>query len=329
LGGIDADALTGLVQEVDVFARVSPSHKLEIVQALRRAGQIVAMTGDGINDGPALKAADVGVAMGSAQLDVARSVADIVIEDDNLATLVTAIAEGRTTYGNIRKTVKFLLSTNFGEIGIVLASLLLGLKPPFNAMQLLWINLVTDIFPGLALAQEPAEDGVLARPPRDPAEPIIDNEDLGVMIRESAVMTGGTLASYLYGLWRYGPGPQASTLALSTIVGGELAHALACRSDELSLLEHHRLAPNRKLDLALGGTAAIQWLATALPPLRRLLGTAPLGPLDLLVSGLSVAIPELINDRLTFASRDPGGEDKAAAPDNRKGRPGKGAGRAA
>ena len=229
LGDLDADALTGLAQEVDVFARVSPSHKLEIVQALRRTGQVVAMTGDGINDGPALKAADVGVAMGSAQLDVARSVADIVIEDDNLATLVTAIAEGRTTYGNIRKTVRFLLSTNFGEIGIVLASLLLGLKPPFNAMQLLWINLVTDIFPGLALAQEPAEDGVLSRPPRDPAEPIIGNEDLATMIRESAVMTGGTLASYLYGLWRYGPGPQASTLALSTIVGGELAHALACR----------------------------------------------------------------------------------------------------
>jgi Ca2+-transporting ATPase len=304
LAGVDREALKGLVQEVDVFARVSPSHKLEIVQALQQAGMVVAMTGDGINDGPALKAADVGIAMGSAQLDIARSVADIVIEDDNLSTLVTAIAEGRTTYGNIRKALRFLLSTNFGEIGMVLASLLLGLKPPFTAMQLLWINLVTDIFPGLALAQEPAEDGVLERRPRRPDRPIVSDEDLTIMLRESVIMTGGTLAAYVYGLMRYGSGPRASTLALSTLIGGQMAHALACRSEEVGIHELQRLAPNRPLDLALGGTLAVQALSTLLPPLQRLLGTTRLGLLDLGVSAVASAVPALVNDRLKRAARD-------------------------
>ena len=167
---VEPEMLAALAQRVHVFARVSPSHKLRIVEALQRAGKVVAMTGDGINDGPALKAADIGIAMGRSGTDVAREVADVVLEDDNLETLIVAVSQGRTIYANIRKSVHFLLSTNISEITVMFGAIALGLGQPLNPMQLLWINLITDIFPGLALALEPPEPDVLENPPRDPAE---------------------------------------------------------------------------------------------------------------------------------------------------------------
>ena len=170
LDKVDPELLAGLGRTVQVFARVSPAHKLRIVQALQRAGSVVAMTGDGINDGPALKAADIGVAMGGAGSEVARQVADVVVEDDNLHTLVEAVAHGRSIYANIRKSIHYMLSTNSAEIEVMFASLVLGLGQPLNPMQLLWINLITDIFPGLALSLEPADPDLMHRPPRDPAE---------------------------------------------------------------------------------------------------------------------------------------------------------------
>jgi len=152
LTGIEPEVMTALASRVHVFARVSPSHKLQIVQALQRSGKVVAMTGDGINDGPALKAADIGIAMGNTGTDVAREVADVVLEDDHLETMVIAISQGRTIYNNIRKSVHFLLATNLSEIMVMFTALSTGLGQPLNAMQLLWINLLSDVAPGLALA---------------------------------------------------------------------------------------------------------------------------------------------------------------------------------
>src|SRR5262249_27823981 len=185
----EPEVITALASRVHVFARVSPAHKLQIVQALQQTGKVVAMTGDGINDGPALKAADIGIAMGHAGTDVAREVADVVLEDDDLETMVIAISHGRTIYNNIRKSVHFLLATNLSETMVVGAAFTAGLGHPLNAMQLLWINLLSDVTPGLALALEPPEPDVLRQPPRDPAAPILTSADFKRIAFESAVLS--------------------------------------------------------------------------------------------------------------------------------------------
>jgi len=172
------EVLKGLTSGLHVFARVSPAHKLQILQVLQEQGKVVGMTGDGINDGPALKAAAIGIAMGHTGTDVAREVADIVLENDDLETMLVAISEGRTIYNNIRKALHYLLSTNMSEIMVTTVSITAGLGEPLTAMQFLWINLVSDIFPGLALAMEQPEPDVLLRPPRDPAEEILQPASL-------------------------------------------------------------------------------------------------------------------------------------------------------
>lgn len=291
----DTGRLAQLAQNVHVFARVSPTDKLRIVQALQQVGQVIAMTGDGINDAPALRAADVGVAMGANGTDAARSVADVVIQDDNLHSLVIAVRQGRTTYHNIRKSLRFLLTTNLSEIEVMLSALALGAGQPFNPMQLLWINLITDIFPGLALSLEPPEADVLELPPRDPQEPIIRQQDLKRLGRESGVIAAGAWGSYAYGLSRYGIGPKASTLAFLTLGIAQLLHALSCRSESTTVFDSGR-PPNRYLDLALGGSLAVQVLAALIPGLRSLLGLTPIGLLDGLVVAVCATLPLLINE---------------------------------
>ena len=177
LADIDSKTFTALAQRVHVFARVSPAHKLQIVQALQGAGKIVAMTGDGVNDGPALKAADIGIAMGHGGTDVAREVADVVLEDDNLETMILAVGHGRSIFENIRKSLRFVLSTNFSEIMVMFVAGAAGMGYPLNAMQLLWINLISDIAPCIALALEPPAPDILDRPPRDPGAPMIARSD--------------------------------------------------------------------------------------------------------------------------------------------------------
>jgi Ca2+-transporting ATPase len=306
LDKVDPELLAGLGRTVQVFARVSPAHKLRIVQALQRAGSVVAMTGDGINDGPALKAADIGVAMGGAGSEVARQVADVVVEDDNLHTLIEAVAHGRAIYANIRKSIHYMLSTNSAEIEVMFASLMLGLGQPLNPMQLLWINLITDVFPGLALSLEPADPDLMRRPPRDPGEPVVRRQDLGRMAMESGVISLGALAAYGYGLARHGQGPEAGTLAFNTLTVAQLLHALSCRSEDPVLFSSHRLQPNRYLDLALGGSLVLQALAMLLPPVRALLGTALPGLADLAVIGAGATLPLLVNEASKSARRGNG-----------------------
>lgn len=296
LDELDPALLTALAQRVQVFARVSPAHKLEIVQALQRAGKVVAMTGDGINDGPALKAADIGIAMGTAGTDVARTVADVVIEDDNLQTLISAVSQGRTIYGNIRKSIHFLLATNLSEILVMFGAIAAGIGQPLSPMQLLWINLVSDIFPGLALAMEPPEPEVMSTPPRSPDEPIVRRSDLKRIGFEAGTMSLSTLAAYSYGIARYGIGPQASSLAFMSLTSAQLLHALSCRSETHSMLRGERLPPNRPLSLAVGGSLALQLVAALVPGLRSLLGITPVGIADIAAIGAGALLPLLINE---------------------------------
>jgi Ca2+-transporting ATPase len=307
------DMLAALAPHADVFARVSPRHKLQIVQALQRGGEVVAMTGDGINDSPALKAADIGVAMGHAGTDVAREVADVVLENDDPATFAIAIAEGRTIYNNVRRSLRFLLATNMSEIVVMTAGTAAGLGQTLTPMQLLWINLVTDVFPALALAVEPAHDDVMREQPRPPSEAVLRQGDFRRILGEGAVISAAALAACAWGVRRYGPGPSTSTMTLLSMVGAQLMHAVTCRSDRRGLFSGRRLPPNRWLERALLGTLALQVVAVAAPPLCRMLGLGPLTPADWAVTAGCGIAPYLINEALKLRTAPPEAADTAAA----------------
>ncbi len=296
LADLDPEVMTALAEKVDVFARVSPAHKLQIVQAFQRGGKVVAMTGDGINDGPALKAANIGVAMGHTGTDVAREVADVVLENDNLETMIIAISQGRTIYNNIRKSVHFLLATNLSEIIVTATAITVGLGHPLNPMQLLWINLISDIAPGLALALEPPEPDVLDRPPRNPEEPIIQPADFRRIGLEATALSAGALSAYGYGLMRYGMGAQASTLAFTSLTTVQLLNAITSRSETHSALGSTSLPPNPYLSAALIGSFGLQALALTVPGLRSLLGITPISLLDGAVIGASAMLPFVLNE---------------------------------
>jgi Ca2+-transporting ATPase len=293
---LDPQLLSGLAQRVRVFARVSPAHKLEIVQALQGAGKVVAMTGDGVNDGPALRAADIGLVVGDGSTELARSVADVVIEGDDLHSALVAVGQGRTIRDNVRKALHFLVATNLSEMELVFGAVAIGVGSPLGPMQLLWINLVTDVLPGVALSREPPEPDVLDRAPRDPREPILGTAEWKRIGIESGTMAGGALASYVYGLARYGAGAQASTCAFMSLTLAQLSHAVSCRSPERSLFDGRPAAPNHYLTAGLGVCFGLQALAVFFPPLRGLLGLAPIGLLDALAIGVSASVPFLLNE---------------------------------
>ena len=282
------EELKGAVNRVAVFARVSPEHKLRIVEALKHYGHVVAMTGDGVNDAPALKRADIGAAMGISGTEVAKEASDIVLQDDNFATIVQAVEEGRTIYNNIRGSIQYLLSCNTGEIAAIFASLLLGLGSLLSPIQILWLNLVTDGPPALALGLEPPQKGIMQRPPRDPQEGIFSG-GVGAMILWQGLLIGFlSLAAYWFAL-RWGRTLQeAHTMAFVTMAMSQLTHSFNIRSTEQSLFTLG-LGSNRSMLYAFAVSAAALFIVILTPFLRSVFGTAMLRPSDwAFVLGLSL-----------------------------------------
>ena len=214
-----------------VFARVSPEDKVRIVKAFQSTGEIVAMTGDGVNDSPALKIADIGVAMGQNGTDVAKNAADMILADDNFVTIVEAVKQGRTIYDNIRKAIHFLISTNIGEIVTIFVGLLLGLKSPLLAIQLLWINLVTDSLPAIALGLEPADKDIMNRKPRNNKKGIFADGLWSKIFLEGTMLGMLTLFAFSIGNKLYGI-EVARTMAFVALGMLELVHSFNIKSEE-------------------------------------------------------------------------------------------------
>lgn len=236
LDKVSDEELAKAVKHISVFARVSPQHKVKIVEALKTNGEIVAMTGDGVNDAPALKRADIGVAMGITGTDVAKETAEMILTDDNFASIVAAVEEGRVIYSNIRKFIFFLLSCNVAEILIIFFAMLIGWPIPLEPIQILWLNLVTDAFPALALGMEPAEPNIMKEPPRDPKESIINKRMQWEIIVQSIAMAAAVLGVFKVALNIYNNNIYiARNFAFVTLIVSELFRSYTARSEELSI----------------------------------------------------------------------------------------------
>ncbi len=296
-----------LVNRIQVYARVSPEHKLKIVRAWKNKGQVVAMTGDGVNDAPAVKEADIGVAMGITGTDVTKEVSDMVITDDNFASIVAAVEEGRAIYDNIKKFVHYLLSCNLSEIMVMFAASLLGWPMPLVPIQILWVNLVTDGFPALGLGFEPTDPDIMSRPPRRPDEPIIDRKRAVLMSLQGLFIAFCTLTAYFLVLFVEKEGlERARTAAFIVLSVSQLFHALNCRSQMKSLFELGVFS-NLKLIYAFLVSLSLQLMVVYLSPLQKIFKTQNLTLLDwalvFLLSSLSLWGMELVkwlNKRFRF-----------------------------
>lgn len=297
----DEDLLK-VVDSIDIYARVTHEHKVRIVKSLKAKGHVVAMTGDGVNDAPSLKIADVGIAMGLRGSEVAKEASDLVLADDNFATIVAAIEEGRGIYSNIRKFILYMLSANWGEIASVMVAALLGLPLPFTPVQILWINLLTDGLPALALGVDPPSPELMKKPPRPRGESIYHGMARFVTI-STIVETFSWLAPFYLALKAGDPLARARTLAFTEAVLFELLLSFNCRSEDKFVYSSFKeLIANRKLLWAVIGSLALQLAALYLPPLRYLLGTQPLSLNDwlllLLFSALSIPLsPYLLRSK--------------------------------
>jgi Ca2+-transporting ATPase len=278
IDGVKGDALGDLVERAVVFARVSPEHKLRIVEALRARGHVVAMTGDGVNDAPALKTADIGVAMGITGTEVSKEAATLVLTDDNFASIVGAVKEGRTIYDNIVKFVRFQLSTNIGAILTVLGAPLLGFATPFTAIQILWVNIIMDGPPAMTLGVEPARDGIMSVRPRTADAPILTAHRLGRVALYGLTMAIGTLTAYH---WGHGHGGRdyAVTLAFTTFVLFQFFNIFNARAEHGSAF-NRQFYRNRNLWLALATVLLLQVVAVHWGPAQAVFDTVDLSLTD-------------------------------------------------
>ncbi len=273
---MDEATLRQAVKETEIFARASPEHKLRLVEAMQANGEVVAMTGDGVNDAPALKRADVGVAMGLKGTEAAKEASEMVLADDNFASIAAAVEEGRTIYDNIRKAIVFILPTNGGQAGVLVAAIVLGLQLPITPVQILWVNMVTAVTLALALAFEPSEADVMRRPPRNPREALLTPFMLWRVAFVSALLVGGSLGLFLWEIDRGASMEVARTATVNLLLLGEVFYLFNCRRLTASVLSWDGLFGNRYVIIAIAILLGLQVLFTYLPAMQTLFHTAPL-----------------------------------------------------
>jgi len=277
LDGLDGPGLRRAVQEVDIYARADPEHKLRLVQALQDNHEIVAMTGDGVNDSPALKRADIGVAMGLKGTEAAREAAMVVLADDNFATIAHAVEEGRTVYGNIQKAIAFIMPTNGAEAAMVLFAVLYGMTLPITPVQILWVNMMTAVTLALALSFEGSEAGVMQKPPRARHEPILSAFLVWRIIFVSLLLTGGSIGLFLLEA-AHGAGiDESRTVAINALVAGEAAYLFNCRYLRAAVRSWRDFTGNPYLLLSIAILAAMQGVFTYAPAMQRIFGVASIG----------------------------------------------------
>jgi Ca2+-transporting ATPase len=293
LGRMSDEELQARAPDISVYARVSPADKLRVVTAWQAHGQVVAMTGDGVNDAPALKKADIGIAMGISGTDVTREAAAITLTDDNFASIVNAVEEGRGIFGNIKKYLMYLLSSNIGEIGLMTAASLFGLPLPLSAVQILYVNLATDGLPALALAVDPPEEDLMRRPPRDPRTGIFTRPVVTLMLAGGVWSALVNVAIFTWAL-RSGRGQaEAMTMVFVSLVLIQFVKAYSFRSDHHSVLR--RPFANHWLNRAIAWELMLLVLIVYVPFLQRALGTYALPPVDAaIVIGAALTVAPVI-----------------------------------
>ncbi|MFP4560953.1 MAG: cation-transporting P-type ATPase [Thiohalorhabdus sp.] len=276
----DDEQLRAMVRKVDVFSRASPGHKLRLVQALQANGEVVAMTGDGVNDSPALKRADIGVAMGVKGTEASKEAAEMVLADDNFASIASAVEEGRTVYDNLQKAILFLLPTNGGQAFTIVTAILLGVTLPVTPVQALWINMVTAVTLALALAFEPTEPGVMQRRPRPPSAPLLSGFLIWRVGFVSVLLVAGTFGHFLW-MELHGVGKEVErTVAINTLVMGQVFYLFNSRFLLEPVLTRRGLQGGRAVLVAVAVLVVLQGLFTYAPPFQHLFGTAPIGGQD-------------------------------------------------
>ncbi|MCL2591832.1 MAG: cation-translocating P-type ATPase [Defluviitaleaceae bacterium] len=279
LNNLTDDELTEKVKNVNVFARVSPEHKVRIVDAVKSSGNIVAMTGDGVNDAPSLKKADIGIAMGITGTDVSKEAADMILTDDNFVSITKAVEQGRTIYSNIRKVTSYLLSCNIGEILIILVAILLGLPVPLVATQLLFVNLLTDAFPAFALGMEKKESGIMKKKPRDPKETIINKNMQTLVILRAIFLCAGSLSAFIFGLNVYDYN-VAISMCFFTLVASELIVSYSSKTETFAGFTR-KLFSNKFLNISMSLSFGILVAVMYVPFLSNLFNTVPLSLVQL------------------------------------------------
>jgi magnesium-transporting ATPase (P-type) len=288
---MDDDALRSVVRDVDVFARTTPEHKLRLVQALQSHGYVVAMTGDGVNDAPALKQADVGVAMGRNGTETSKEAAEMVLADDNFASIVNAVREGRTVYDNLKKAITFLLPINGGESGSIIVAIMLGWALPITPLQVLWVNMVSSVGLAMALAFEPAESDIMKRPPRSPGEPILSAFVIWRIVFVSILFLLGIFGMYTWSIAQGFSVDAARTHAVNTLVVMEIFYLFSVRSLRARALNAVGMLGTRAVAIAVLAVVGLQLLFTYAPFMQFFFDTRPVAPRELLaILGAGIAV---------------------------------------